>query len=59
MEAERKGLPAKIQRHSFVARVFHWVMAASMLVLVFTAFLPIVGRPVRLGAVALDGGHRC
>jgi len=43
MEAERKGLPAKIPRHSFVARIFHWVMAVSMLVLLFTAFLPIVG----------------
>ena len=43
MEAERKGLPAKIQRHSFVARMFHWVMAFAMLALLFTAFLPIVG----------------
>jgi formate dehydrogenase subunit gamma len=43
MEAERKGLPAKIQRHGIVARMFHWVMAASMLTLLFTAFLPIVG----------------
>ncbi len=43
MEAERKGLPARIPRHSFVARFFHWVMAASMLVLVFTAFLPVIG----------------
>ncbi len=43
MEAERKGLPAKILRHSFVARMFHWVMAFAMLALLFTAFLPIVG----------------
>ncbi len=43
MEAERSGLPAKIQRHGIVARMFHWVMAASMLTLLFTAFLPIVG----------------
>jgi len=43
MEAERKGLPAKIPRHGIVARMFHWVMAASMLTLLFTAFLPIVG----------------
>ena len=43
LEAERKGLPARIPRHTFVARMFHWVMAVSMLVLVFTAFLPIVG----------------
>lgn len=43
MEAERKGLPANILRHSFVSRVFHWVMAFSMLALLVTAFLPIVG----------------
>jgi cytochrome b subunit of formate dehydrogenase len=43
MEAERRGLPERIQRHSFVARMFHWVMAVSMLALLFTAFLPIVG----------------
>jgi cytochrome b subunit of formate dehydrogenase len=43
MEAERAGLPARIPRHNFVARVFHWVMAVAMLVLLITAFLPIVG----------------
>lgn len=43
MEAERKGLPANIMRHSFVSRMFHWVMAFSMLTLLLTAFLPIVG----------------
>ena len=43
LEAERKGLPANITRHGFVARAFHWVMAFSMLTLLFTAFLPIVG----------------
>jgi formate dehydrogenase subunit gamma len=43
MEAERKGLPSRIERHSFAARVFHWVMAFAMLALLFTAFLPIVG----------------
>jgi cytochrome b subunit of formate dehydrogenase len=36
-------LPARIPRHSLTARVFHWVMAASMLTLLFTAFLPKVG----------------
>ena len=36
-------LPAKIPRHSLVARSFHWVMAASMFTLLFTAFLPKVG----------------
>ena len=43
MEAERAGLPARIPRHSFVARMFHWVMAVAMLALLLTAFLPIVG----------------
>lgn len=43
MEADLKGLPATILRHGFVARVFHWVMAFSMLTLLLTAFLPIVG----------------
>ena len=43
LEASRKDLPVKIERHSLVARAFHWVMAASMFVLLFTAFLPIAG----------------
>lgn len=36
-------LPARILRHSFAARMFHWVMAAAMFVLLFTAFLPKLG----------------
>lgn len=43
LEAQYKSLPDRIPRHSFMARMFHWVMAASMFVLLFTAFLPIVG----------------
>jgi cytochrome b subunit of formate dehydrogenase len=43
LEAAHKGLPAKIERHSLVARLFHWVMAAAMFVLLFTAFLPVAG----------------
>lgn len=43
LEAKLKGLPPKIQRHSFAARMFHWVMAAAMFTLLLTAFLPIVG----------------
>ena len=43
MERERAGLPARIERHSFVARTFHWVMAFAMLALVFTSFLPVIG----------------
>ncbi len=37
------GLPKQIPRHSLGARLFHWIMAASMLTLLFTAFLPKVG----------------
>ena len=36
-------LPARIPRHSLTARLFHWIMAASMFVLLFTAFLPKAG----------------
>lgn len=43
MEADMKGLPSTILRHSFVSRVFHWIMAFAMLTLLLTAFLPIVG----------------
>ncbi len=43
LEASRPDLPAHIERHSLAARLFHWVMAASMFVLLFTAFLPVVG----------------
>jgi len=43
LEASHADLPPRIQRHSLAARLFHWVMAASMLALLFTAFLPIAG----------------
>ena len=33
-------LPERIARHSLAARLFHWVMAAAMFTLLFTAFLP-------------------
>jgi cytochrome b subunit of formate dehydrogenase len=36
-------LPPRIQRHTLAARLFHWIMAASMFTLLFTAFLPKVG----------------
>jgi len=36
-------LPARILRHTLAARSIHWVMALSVLTLLFTAFLPIVG----------------
>jgi cytochrome b subunit of formate dehydrogenase len=37
------AIPERVPRHSRVARGFHWLMAASMLTLLFTAFLPKVG----------------
>jgi cytochrome b subunit of formate dehydrogenase len=43
LEASHKNLPAKIERHGLAARLFHWIMAAAMFVLLFTAFLPIAG----------------
>jgi cytochrome b subunit of formate dehydrogenase len=43
LEKTLPGLPQRIERHSLGARLFHWVMAAAMFVLLFTAFLPIVG----------------
>ena len=36
-------LPKRIPRHSLAARLFHWIMAAAMFTLLFTAFLPKVG----------------
>ncbi len=36
-------IPDEVPRHSLAARLFHWIMAAAMLVLLFTAFLPKVG----------------
>ncbi|MBV8730656.1 MAG: cytochrome b/b6 domain-containing protein [Acidobacteriia bacterium] len=36
-------IPERVPRHSLAARLFHWIMAAAMLTLLFTAFLPKVG----------------
>jgi formate dehydrogenase subunit gamma len=36
-------VPEKVKRHSLAARMFHWIMAASMLTLLCTAFVPILG----------------
>lgn len=41
--AEVVQLPERIPRHSLAARLFHWIMATAMFVLLFTAFLPKVG----------------
>ncbi len=43
LEAAHSNLPTRIERHSLMARLFHWVMAAAMFVLLSTAFLPVVG----------------
>ena len=37
------GIPERVERHSASARAFHWTMAASMLVLLVTAFVPVMG----------------
>jgi formate dehydrogenase subunit gamma len=38
------GSPAdRIERHKFVDRAYHWLMAVAMLILLATAFLPILG----------------
>lgn len=36
-------VPERVPRHSLAARMFHWIMAAAMLTLLVTAFLPKVG----------------
>jgi len=36
-------IPENVPRHSLAARLFHWLMAASMLTLLFSAFLPKAG----------------
>jgi len=41
--AEAATVPERVPRHSLAARLFHWIMAASMFTLLFTAFLPKVG----------------
>ena len=37
------GIPERVARHSFGARLFHAVMALAMFALLFTAFLPKMG----------------
>ena len=33
----------RVRRHHLVDRLYHWLMAASVLILMGTAFLPILG----------------
>jgi cytochrome b subunit of formate dehydrogenase len=42
-EALAAKVPQRVQRHSLAARMFHWIMAASMLTLLVTSFAPILG----------------
>ena len=58
LEAAHATLPERIERHSLMARLFHWVMAAAMFVLLFTRFPAGRRRAVRLGHVALDRRSR-
>lgn len=37
------SIPAEVPRHSLAARLFHWIMSAAMLALLFTAFAPKLG----------------
>ncbi len=37
-----ENIPEKIVRHSLPARLFHWIMAGSVLVLLGTGFLPVL-----------------
>ncbi|HET9948780.1 MAG TPA: cytochrome b/b6 domain-containing protein [Longimicrobiales bacterium] len=40
------GVPERIARHSVGARLFHWTMSAAMLVLLVTAFVPVMGLEI-------------
>ena len=42
-EAAATRVPARVTRHSLPARMFHWIMAASMLTLLGTASAPVLG----------------
>lgn len=41
-DASRR-IPERIVRHPLASRLFHWAMSASMFVLLFTGFLPVLG----------------
>lgn len=43
VSARAASVPARITRHSLPARMFHWIMAASMLTLLGTASAPVLG----------------
>jgi len=41
--SERQDAAGRVLRHRAAERIFHWAMAASMLVLLGTGFLPVMG----------------
>jgi cytochrome b subunit of formate dehydrogenase len=43
LSATLEAAPERVRRHRLVDRLYHWIMAASVLTLMATAFLPIVG----------------
>src|SRR5271169_2669595 len=43
LSATVKATPGRIRRHLVVDRLYHWIMAACVLTLLATAFLPIIG----------------
>lgn len=43
LAALAEGLPERVVRHTLVTRLSHWLLAASVLVLLVTAFVPILG----------------
>ena len=43
LESKYPDLPRRVKRHTFMARLFHWVMAGSVFTLLGTAFFPIMG----------------
>ena len=38
-----RPIPDRVTRHSASSRIFHWLMAAAMFVLLITAFFPVIG----------------
>ena len=50
------AIPERVPRHSLAARLFHWIMAASMFTLLIHGVSAQGGRPVQLGALSLDCG---
>lgn len=36
-------LPEKVERHSLASRLFHWIMAVAVFVLLVTGFFPVLG----------------